>query len=468
VFAEAQTPAEAAAPSTRRAALLGATAAVTSTALLAGPASAAITIPDPRGAPAAAATVDALELAIPLRLVALRGSVPGEALAGFKACLGRRGGSVALQPRPQLAAIFDELARPEVGGAKSAATADAVTLGDEWLAAAVGRGLVVPIQGAPSSAWWARLHPTWRRLVTRGADGGLASPSKGGAVYGAPLRWGAVMMGVRGDRLRAARAPPPVEWRDLLHPALAGRVALPSSPRLFAALSCAAAGMGLNPSAADLEAGLGSSRRGDRAGAAVAALASTMAALRRAALLVSDRDAGRALAAGDAWVVVGASPDLLPLSSRSSAVSLAAPPSGLPLWADLWCVPALTAAGGGGGRGAAPGTPSPLLPAWLDYCLSPGRADAGRGFGAMGGGASPLVLPPREGGGGSSSGGRGLFGRRSRNPPAPPPPAQATALRPGGLPPAPTLARSAFLEPLGGEVGAMVAEAMRAATAREE
>ena len=435
------------ASSTRRASLL--LAAGTVAALAPARARAAVTIPDPLSSSSA---VDALELDIPLRLVALRGAVPGESLAGFKAALGRRGGGVSLAARPQLASIFSELADPTTGGAKSAATADAVTLGDEWLEAAVARGLVTPIPGAALSPWWARLHPAWRRLVTRGADGRIADAKHGGRAFAAPLRWGGVMMGVRQDRLQAARAPVPREWSDLLHPSLAGRVALPSSPRLFAALACAAAGVGLNPTARDLEAALGSSRRGDKGGSAVAALAANMAALRRAALLVSDRDAGRALAAGDAWVVVGATPDLLPLDSRSAAVTLAAPPSGIPLWADLWCVPAL-AASGGGGRGAAPGTPSPLLTPWLDFCLSPGRADAGRGFGAMNGGASPLVLPPAEVG---KSG--GLFRRSS--PPPPPPAEAATALGPGALPPSSTLARSQFLEPLGGEVGAMVREAL--------
>jgi hypothetical protein len=67
---------------------------------------------------------------------------------------------------------------------------------------------------------------------------------------------------------------------------------------------------------------------------------------RRAQVRVfSSRDHTRALAAGDAWAAVGWSGDLLPLAERSSNVALTAPASGVPLWADLWAVPAGAAGG---------------------------------------------------------------------------------------------------------------------------
>jgi spermidine/putrescine-binding protein len=83
--------------------------------------------------------------------------------------------------------------------------------------------------------------------------------------------------------------------------------------------------------------------------------------------LFSDRDATRALSAGDVWAVVGWSGDLLPLRQRSTNVALVAPASGTALWADVWVVPA-GAAGGSGGAG-----PSPLLPLWLELGLQPVR-----------------------------------------------------------------------------------------------
>jgi spermidine/putrescine-binding protein len=451
---------------TRRTALLAGTATAAAAAATPSPASAIVQVPDPLFIPPkkgsgpgtpAHPLIDAHEFAVPLRLVAPRGSVPGEWVADFRAALGKRG-SVTLEARPQLGAIFADLASPEDRGAKSAATADGVGLGDEWLAAAVRRGLVVPIPGATHARWWARLHPRWRRLVTRDQDGRLADERSGGArVYAAPWRWGATLAAVRADKFSAARLPPLSSWEDLLHPRLVGRVGLPTSPRLFTALACAAAGVGLNPSARDLERVLGQrTARGDKSAAAAASLATTMARLRAAALLVSDRDAGRALAAGDAWVTVGSSTDLGPLAARSGAVALAAPVTGVPLWADLWTVPALASGGDGGVD------PSPLLAAWLDYCLSAGRADAGRGLGALSGGASPLMLPAMTAA--DEVDRRGLASRLLRRtpPPRPPPPPSSGAnLGPGGLPPPATLARSAFLEPLDAGTAGLLAEAWR-------
>ena len=68
--------------------------------------------------------------------------------------------------------------------------------------------------------------------------------------------------------------------------------------------------------------------------------------------MFSSREHVRALMAGDVWAVVGWSGDLLPLAERSGNVALTAPASGVPLWADLWTVPA-GASGGSGVRGPA-------------------------------------------------------------------------------------------------------------------
>ncbi len=56
--------------------------------------------------------------------------------------------------------------------------------------------------------------------------------------------------------------------------------------------------------------------------------------------MFSSREHTRALAAGDVWAAVGWSGDLLPLAERSANIALTAPASGVPLWADLWTVPA--------------------------------------------------------------------------------------------------------------------------------
>lgn len=76
----------------------------------------------------------------------------------------------------------------------------------------------------------------------------------------------------------------------------------------------------------------------------------------------SSREHMRALMAGDVWAAVGWSGDLLQLAERSGNVALTAPASGVPLWADLWTVPA-GASGGSGVR-------SPAFSAELGRCFS--------------------------------------------------------------------------------------------------
>ena len=77
--------------------------------------------------------------------------------------------------------------------------------------------------------------------------------------------------------------------------------------------------------------------------------------------MFSSREHVRALMAGDVWATVGWSGDLLQLAERSGNVALAAPASGVPLWADLWTVPA----GASGGSGAC----GPARSAALGHCF---------------------------------------------------------------------------------------------------
>ena len=410
--------------------------------------------------------VDAFEFVVPLRVVAPRGAVPADWASDFRSLLGRRG-ALAFEARAQVADIVTELSSPEKGWEeeggmakkkrkalknrrhRSAATADAVCLSDQWLGPAVSRGLLQPIPGAEEQRWWVSLFggerierdgwgmerreerrgaqwnerlththlkkkkkkkkkkrdlsPRWRSLCFRDASTGRRVPldDPRGAVFAAPFRWGCTLVAFRGGRLRESGdggremsgssgggEQALTDWSDLLRPDLRGRVAFSDSPRdlLTAALGC----LGLPPSpppGTEIDPG---------------ALRGAVLALRRQALTFDGRDHVRALAAGDALAAVGSSADLLPLALRSGAVSLMAPASGTALWADLWCVPAFAGssleggkAGGGGETSAPPASsgPSPLLPAWFELALTDSRAEPGRGL-RGGGGASPLLLPP--------------------------------------------------------------------------
>lgn len=125
----------------------------------------------PRGQGAASNFVDAFEFVVPLRVVAPRGAVPADWAGDFRSLLGRRG-TLAFEARAQVADIVSELSSPEKswedeskrarkkaptarkGRHRSAATADAVCLSDQWLGPAVARGLVQPIPGAEEQRWW--------------------------------------------------------------------------------------------------------------------------------------------------------------------------------------------------------------------------------------------------------------------------------------------------------------------------
>ena len=59
----------------------------------------------------------------------------------------------------------------------------------------------------------------------------------------------------------------------------------------------------------------------------------------------------KALAAGDAWVAVGYSHEILPFAMRTPGVTVVAPASGTTLWADVWTLPAARAGTLLNGRG---------------------------------------------------------------------------------------------------------------------
>ncbi|KAK9845493.1 hypothetical protein WJX81_007872 [Elliptochloris bilobata] len=291
-------------------------------------------------------------------MVALRGAVSSTAALDFRRAL-RRHARFKLEQRAQLADIYAELVAPRKRG--SAARADAAMLGDAWLGPAIRAGLLQPIPDALASRWWAGLSPRWRRLLRRDANGRL---SDHGDVWAAPHRWGCTLVAARKDKLLRWGGRPIRDWGDLLQPRLRGRLAMVDSPRELVAVALATLGLPLNATAADVL----------MAGVGVDGLRARVDELRQQVRVFSSREHTRALAAGDVWAVVGWSGDLLPIAERSANVTLSAPVSGVPLWADLWTVPA-GASGGSQGRG-----PSPLLPAWLEFGLQPARAERRRGM----------------------------------------------------------------------------------------
>ncbi|KAK9807227.1 hypothetical protein WJX73_010860 [Symbiochloris irregularis] len=360
----------------------------------------------------AADLLDAEDVEFALRVVSLQGSVPQEwPVHWSKVVKGRT--RLKLERRGQLLEIYQDLplkGRTGKAASKSAATADAITLGDAWLAPAIRDGLIQPIPDALSSSWWKALPPRWRSLVRRDNQG---LPSADGDVWAAPYRWGCTLIAANNRLLQRQGATPIRDWSDLLQPALKGRIAFVDAPRELVGVALRTLGASMNASSQQLQ----------RMGITQQRLSHQLNRLRAQIAFFSSQDHTHALLAGRVSVCVGSSGDLLPLSARSSNVSLVAPASGTALHADLWCCPAHA-----GESTQMLQAPSLLLPVWLDFTLQPHRSATARGL--LNGGAPPRLLPeaaPQQAGMHDA--------------------ADVLDLAAGGLPSRGVLARSEFLLP---------------------
>eukprot|EP00898_Chlorokybus_atmophyticus_P008884 jgi/Chlat1/8998/Chrsp94S08337 len=276
---------------------------------------------------------------VPLRIVALRGSLPPTWQSDFKATQGP-GADVTVAAREQLSDIFNELTQAKEKkqkgkGKKSAAAADAVTLGDAWLPSAIQRGVIAPIANAQQSYWWRRTAgPTWTNL-------GLSIP-----------------MWLHVDQMGGDIT----DWSDLWRPQLAGRVAMYHSPREVMGIVLKSLGGYYN--ATDLDRAVGGGMR---------VVASRYHALNKQVRAYDSQYSLKALAAGDVWVAVGWSNDVLPFAQRTPQMRVVAPMSGTSLFADVWAVPTNMPPDI---RGKDNPVPSPLLDQWFTFSLQPARSQA--------------------------------------------------------------------------------------------
>jgi hypothetical protein len=300
---------------------------------------------------------------VQLQVIALRGSVATQWEGEFnKTMVGK--GKAAVTTAPSPGEMFDELTRtappggylspadfiagrtssPTIAapskkdkkkskGAPKFAKADVVSVGDEFLAAAVTQGLVLPLDTSVAyNEWYARLPYVWRELGTRDPRTGLpAQPlrpvSNGGtytnttvniasnnvnpAMYGVPYRWGCTLIAYRKDKLPSSlRDTPPRDWDDLWRPEFARRVGMGSGPRAMLTAALRAEGMSANSD------GWGTDGH----------VRARLESLRRDQLLIqNDIEYLQALGNGDAWIAVGASDDVLSMARKSSLIGVVVP-----------------------------------------------------------------------------------------------------------------------------------------------
>ncbi|XP_068635234.1 uncharacterized protein [Aristolochia californica] len=300
-------------------------------------------------------------LTVPLRIVSLRGSVPPSWLKDFVQVQGRR---LKLQSefRGKLEDIFSELLVAAKRGSierKSALAADIVTIGDSWLSLAVSKGLIEPIRDVEEQDWFKDLDEKWRTYLRRNKDGNLDSDGK---IWAVPYRWGSIVIAYKKSKFSKHNLAPIQDWGDLWRPELAGKISMVDSPREVVGAVLKFMGASYNTQNIDDEVSGGRNSVMDN-----------LMRLQRQVRLFDSVHYLKAFAAGDVWVAVGWSSDVLPAAKRLSNVGVIVPKSGASFWADLWAIPAASRFNtdriGGRVRG-----PSPLIHQWIEFCLQPARA----------------------------------------------------------------------------------------------
>ena len=187
-------------------------------------------------------------------------------------------------------------------------------LGSGWLDAAIAKNLLFPLASSEfSDPVKNKLPQIWRQAALRQDK-----------LWGLPWNWG--MTAIAYDRKQVST--PIEDWEDLWRPELAGKVALPDSPREVVGLALKSLGQSYNSPLAEVDSQLGASTLEDR-----------LASLHTQALTYSSDDYLPALLLGDAAVAVGWTSDLYQLARVDRRFEVVIPKSGTALWWDLWVLP---------------------------------------------------------------------------------------------------------------------------------
>ncbi|XP_031394532.1 uncharacterized protein LOC116205961 isoform X1 [Punica granatum] len=300
-------------------------------------------------------------LTVPLRVVALRGSVPPSWVKEFMQSQGKRS-SLQFKMRENLEGIFSDMSAAFTKGSVkslSTASADLVTVGDSWLSFAIKQGLIEPINGAEDQDWFKILSNKWKVYLRRNSEGDIDPDGK---IWAAPYRWGTMVIAYKKSKFKELHLDPIEDWADLWRPELSGRIAMVNCPREVVGAVLKHMGASYNTKNIDSEVVGGKD-----------VVEQNMAMLAEQVRLFDSSNYLKAFGVGDVWVAVGWSSDVLPAVKRLRNVAMVVPKSGSSLWADLWAIPAAsrlnTTKIGGRVRG-----PSPLIHQWIEFCMQTARA----------------------------------------------------------------------------------------------
>ncbi|XP_027346134.1 uncharacterized protein LOC113857970 [Abrus precatorius] len=300
-------------------------------------------------------------LTVPLKVVALRGSIPPSWIKDFINCQGRRM-KFNIKYYASLENIFSDLSisftKRNIGPA-SALAADIVGIGDSWLKFAVNKAIIEPIRDVEDQEWFKSLDEKWKVYLRRNCEGEI-DPK--GDIWAAPYRWGCMVIAYKTNKFQKHNLAAVEDWADLWRPDLAGRISMVDSPREVVGAVLKYMGASYNTNNIDTEVNGGRE-----------AVKHNLALLAKQIRLFDSSNYLKAFGVGDVWVAVGWSSDVIPVAKRMSNVAVVVPKSGASLWADLWAIPAAskiqTNRIGGRVRG-----PSPLIHQWIEFCLQSARA----------------------------------------------------------------------------------------------
>lgn len=300
-------------------------------------------------------------LTVPLKIVALRGSIPPSWIKDFINSQGRRM-KFNVKYYASLENIFSDLSIPftkgKIGPA-SALAADIVGIGDSWLKCAINKAIIEPIRDVEDKEWFKSLDDKWKVYLRRSCEGEI-DPK--GDIWAAPYRWGCMVIAYKTNKFEKHKLAPVEDWADLWRPDLGGRISMVDSPREV--VGAVLKYMGASYNTVDINTEVNGGKD---------AVKHNLALLAKQVRLFDSSNYLKAFGVGDVWVAVGWSSDIIPAAKRMSNVAVVVPKSGASLWADLWAIPAAskiqTDRIGGRIRG-----PSPLIHQWIEFCLQSARA----------------------------------------------------------------------------------------------